>query len=73
MGSINLLEQLIGLRTLTFTSLLKNVIRNRGDHSDEEIDRVDLGGFQTQELLSTWSWGASPSKDMDVFINLEVL
>lgn len=32
-----------------------------------------LEGCQAQELLSSWSWGASPPWYMDVLANLDVL
>lgn len=58
LGLTNLLEWLTELRkTLMFTSLLKNMIKDTDESSDEETLRESLGSSQVQELLFLWSWG----------------
>lgn len=39
------------------TTLLKTMIKDTEEQSDEEIHRVRCGDSHMQELLSPWNWG----------------
>lgn len=41
--------------------------------TDDIYTGRDPEGSQVQELLPPWSWGASPSWNVEVFTNLEAL
>lgn len=57
---------------LTFTSLLKYMMKDTDEQRDEEIYRVKSGRIPVSGALSPWSWGVLPS-GMDVLANLEAL
>ena len=45
-----------------FTSLLKDMIKDIDEQSDEEIHKVKSGRVLISRPLSPWSWGVSPSQ-----------
>lgn len=63
-NSIHLLEQLTELRgnLLVFTSVSKEMIKDTDRRLDEETE--GLRGSRVQQLLSSRSWGASPSRKL---------
>ena len=78
LGSISLRAQLRELRETCIIkqmciSLLKGMIQDTDEQSDGCLTRGGLGGSQAQELLSLWSWGASPSWHVNVLTNLKAL
>ena len=49
-------------RSLMFTNLLKDMIRDTDERQMNKYIGQGLGGSQVQELLSPWSWAVSPSQ-----------
>ena len=73
---VNLLEWLTELRKTfiyIYQFIIKNNIKDTGEQSDEEMDRVRPGIFPSTEASFPKSWDVSPSWSVGVFINLEAL
>lgn len=60
---------------LMFSTLLNNkdIIKDTGEQSGEEIRKARCGRAGAQELLFLWIWGVPPSWHVDMFTSLEAL
>ena len=70
-----MLEQLTELKEiLTFTSFLKDMIKDTDEQSDEDIHGVRSGRVPSAGAsLSLWCWGTSPSFYVDGLSILKLL
>lgn len=59
-----MLERLTELRETfagVYSFIIRDMIKDTDEESDEEVRRARSRRVPTQELLSLWTWGVSPS------------